>query len=65
MMRKTRIDRGSLGGMTEPPKSQAEKFRELARELEADEGEAAFEETLKRIAPKAPSSHETPGDKAT
>jgi len=33
---------------------QLDKFKELARELEADEDEAAFEETIKRIAPKAP-----------
>jgi hypothetical protein len=37
------------------PKPQADKFRDLARELEADEDEAAFEETVKKIvqAPKA------------
>lgn len=29
--------------------SQADKFRDLARELEADEDEAAFEETVKKI----------------
>lgn len=34
------------------PKPQADKFRDLARELEADEDEARFEETVKRIAPK-------------
>lgn len=41
--------------MAEEPKPQADKFRDLARELEADEDEAAFEETVKKIvqAPKA------------
>ena len=36
------------------PRSQADKFRDLARELEADEDEARFEDAVKRIAPKAP-----------
>ena len=36
------------------PKPQSEKFKDLARDLEANEDEAAFEETLKRIAPKGP-----------
>lgn len=33
---------------------QTQKFRDLARQLEADENEAAFEETVKKIvqAPK-------------
>jgi hypothetical protein len=35
--------------MTDTPKPQADKFRDLARELEADEDEAAFEETVKKI----------------
>jgi hypothetical protein len=34
------------------PRSQADKFRDLARELEVDEDEQRFEETVKRIAPK-------------
>jgi len=35
--------------------SQLDKFRDLARELEADEDEARFEETVKKVvqAPKA------------
>ena len=36
------------------PLSQTDKFTQLARDLEANEDEAAFEETLKRIAPKGP-----------
>lgn len=35
-------------------KSQADKFRDLARELECDEDEERFEEAVKRIAPKEP-----------
>ena len=30
--------------------SQIDKFRQLARELEADEDEAAFEEKVRRVA---------------
>lgn len=36
--------------MTDDPKPQADKFRDLARELECDEDEAAFEEAVRRIA---------------
>lgn len=36
-----------------PDPSQIDKFRDLARELEADEDEARFEETVRKIAPKA------------
>jgi len=31
------------------PKKQADKFRDLARELECDESEERFDEALKRI----------------
>jgi len=34
--------------------SQIDKFRDLARELEADEDEARFEDHVRKIAPKAP-----------
>jgi hypothetical protein len=36
--------------MADIPKSQVDKFRDLARELECDDDEAAFNEALKRIA---------------
>lgn len=36
--------------MTEKPKPQVDKFRDLARQLEADESEAAFEEKVRQIA---------------
>lgn len=40
--------------MTDPTKSsQPDKFKELARQLEANEDEKAFEETVKKVA-KAP-----------
>lgn len=32
------------------PESQLDKFRDLARELECDEDEAAFEEKVRRVA---------------
>lgn len=39
----------------EAPKPQLDKFRDLARELEADEDEAKFEETVRKVAnPKPP-----------
>lgn len=40
--------------MPEEPTPQAEKFKELARQLGADEDPAQFEETLKKIATKTP-----------
>ena len=42
--------------MSEDDRTQAEKFADLARELEADEDPAHFEETVRKIAPKGPSS---------
>jgi hypothetical protein len=36
------------------PKTQADKFRVLARELEADEDEGRFEEAVRKIAPSRP-----------
>jgi len=40
--------------MPDEPKPQVDKFRDLARELGADEDEEKFEDAVKRIAPKAP-----------
>lgn len=40
--------------MSEDTRPQRQKFEDLARELEADEDEARFEEALRKIAPKAP-----------
>lgn len=41
---------------TEPtePKAQLDKFKELARELEADEDEAAWDERLKKVTKHKP-----------
>lgn len=36
--------------MTDAPKPQADKFRDLARELECDDDETAFEEKVRRVA---------------
>jgi hypothetical protein len=33
----------------EPPKSQSEKFKAMAKEVEADGDEKAFDKTLKKI----------------
>jgi hypothetical protein len=40
--------------MSEDPRPQRQKFEDLARELKADEDEGRFEETVRKIAPKAP-----------
>lgn len=40
--------------MDEKPKPQAEKFRDLARELECDEDEAAFEDKVRKVAKPPP-----------
>ena len=36
------------------PKSQSDKFKDLARELETDESEEAFDRTLRKIAKPPP-----------
>ena len=41
---------------TNEPNRQAEKFKELARELECDDDEARFDEKLKKLAPKSASA---------
>lgn len=40
--------------MTEKPKTQLDKFKEAARELEADEDEARWDERLKKVAKAKP-----------
>ena len=40
--------------MSDRPKPQADKFRDLARELECDDDEAAFDERLKKLATAKP-----------
>lgn len=36
--------------MTDTAKPQSDKFRDLARELECDEDEAAFEDKVRKVA---------------
>lgn len=40
--------------MSTEPKNQADKFRDLARELECDESEERFDKALKRVAQSPP-----------
>jgi hypothetical protein len=47
--------------VSEQDKPQLDKFRDLARELEADEDEAAFEERVRKVA-KAPKREKTDED---
>lgn len=49
--------------MTEEPKPQADKFRDLARQLECDEDEAAFEGVVRKIAsaPRTEKSEDAEG----
>lgn len=37
--------------MTDTPKPQADKFGDMARQLDADEDEGRFEEAGRRVAP--------------
>lgn len=45
---------------SDDPKPQLDKFRDLARELEADEDEAAFKEKLRQVAKTPPQHREKP-----
>ncbi len=42
--------------------SQAEKFKNLAREVEADENESAFDDRLRKIAKRKPKQEKAPDD---
>lgn len=46
--------------ISDDKRSQADKFRDLARELGCDEDEAKFDEALKRIANTPPQHREKP-----
>ena len=46
--------KSGLGG-----KSQSDKFREMARQLEADDDEAAFDAKLKKLAKTKPDKEKT------
>jgi hypothetical protein len=43
--------------VTNKEPSQSDKFKEAARELEADEDEARWEERLKKVAKQKPSNN--------
>lgn len=45
-------------GISEDRKSQVDKFREAARELETDQSEEAFDRALKKVAKSPPPKHE-------
>lgn len=47
-----------------PEPSQLDKFKEVARELEADEDEARWEERLKKVAKAKTASSEDAADDA-
>ena len=47
-------------GITESKKSQLDKFKEAARELEADEDEAHWDERLRKLAKVKPKSEKSP-----
>ena len=40
--------------MTDEPKSQLDKFKEAARDLECDDDEARFDERMKKLVEKRP-----------
>lgn len=48
--------------MQQKVKSQAERFREAARELECDEDEDRFNATLKRVAKEGAKKDEKPAE---
>lgn len=50
--------------MPDTEKNQADKFREIARELECDEDEAAFEEKVRKVATSKPEPEPTKSDGA-
>lgn len=48
------MDMMSAKGISDSGKSQSDKFKEAARELEADEDEGRWEERLRKIAKPDP-----------
>jgi hypothetical protein len=49
--------------MTDAPKPQVDKFRDLARQIGADEDEEAFKAKLRKIAKSPPRHREKATDK--
>ena len=52
-----------MSGKKDMKMTQAEKFKRLAREIEADEDEAAFKERLKRLAKAKAQPEKKPDDR--
>ncbi len=46
--------------MTDEPKTQLDKFKEAARELECDDDDARFDERMRKIVEKKPGEQERP-----
>lgn len=44
--------------MTDEPKSQLDKFREAARDLECDDDEARFDDRVKKLVKQKPGKDE-------
>ena len=51
--------------MTKQAKSQSEKFKEAARQLETDDSEEAFDRALKKVATTKPSHRDGTHSKET
>ena len=49
-----------MSGKLHATSEQLKKFKDLAREVEADENESAFEDRLRRIAKQKPKQEEAP-----
>ena len=48
--------------MKEPEKSQLDRFKEAARELETDDDEARFNKRLRKLAKQKPDDKKPSGD---
>lgn len=48
--------------MEEDDRPQIDKFREMAKQLECDDDEAAFDARLRRLAPKPVAKGDKPAD---
>ena len=47
----------------EKEKTQADRFKEAAREIEADESEERFDEALRKVGAAAPPKDDEPSEK--
>ncbi len=48
--------------MTDPKQSQVDKFKEAAKELEADEDETRWDEKLKKVVKAPPRPNPSPSE---